>query len=73
MTVTAYRDRDLEEAKDIVLREIDRAIEALTELRPLVLVSNADMKEAESRTGSILHYIGRLAQALDVPVPDAAV
>ena len=69
MTVSA---RDPEEVRNSVLHEIDGAIEALTELRPLVLVSNADMIEAESRTGWILHYIGKLAQTLDVPVPDAA-
>jgi hypothetical protein len=64
-------DRE-QEARDSVLHEIDGAIEALTELRALVPMSNADMIEAESQTGLIIHHVGKLAQALDVPVPAVA-
>ena len=70
-------NRNPEEERDVVLREIDGAIEALTELRGLIPPPSPETLEAliaaQSESGSVLHHIGKLAQALDVPVPEAAV
>jgi hypothetical protein len=71
------RNRDPEEERDVVLREIDGAIEALTELRELIPPPSpetlAALIAAQSESGSVLHHIGKLAQALDAPVPGAAI
>ena len=65
-------DRD-QEARDTVLREIDGAIEALTELRALIpAAGTAGMIEAERESGNVLHHIGQLARALDLPTPRPA-
>ena len=71
MSNSRHNERE-REARDTIIREIDGAIEALTELRGLVPASGADWIRAESESGSVLHHIGQLAQMLDVPKPQAA-
>lgn len=55
-----------EEARSIVLRNIDRALNALTELHALAPTANpSNMLAAEWESHGILEQIERVAEALD--------